>query len=115
MKTIFFQDNAGNEPAKKFLNNLPPNVRTRFHDYLKHLVEHEGRMSGVAFKKLHGYPMEEIRVKQSKNLHRIIIHVRIKTVVFILHGFTKKEGQATPIKELEIAHERLKALLTLEQ
>lgn len=106
MEVYFFQEKSGKEPATAFIKSLPPNVRARFVDYLQHLLDHKGRMTGVAFKKLHGYPMEEIRVKQSRNLHRVIIHVQIDTIIVVLHGFTKKEGEATPKKELQIAYQR---------
>jgi len=106
MDVIFFKDENGKEPAKEFLKGLSLSSNTRFHDYIKHLLEHGGLTSGVAFKKLHGYPLEEIRVKESNNLHRVIIHIKFKKIVLILHGFTKKEGRKTPEKELEIAHKR---------
>ena len=56
-------------------------------------------------------PMEEIRVKESKNLHRLIIHTRIGDLIVVLHGFTKKEGKSTPQKELEIAYQRLSTII----
>lgn len=58
------------------------------------------------FRKLRGYPLEEIRVKESKKLHRVIIKTRIGDSIIVLHGFTKKEGQATPKKELDTAYHR---------
>ncbi len=63
-------------------------------------------MAGIAFRKLHGYPLEEVRVKESRYLHRVIIKVRFRDSIIVLHGFTKKEGQKTPKKELEIAYRR---------
>ena len=69
-------------------------------------------MEGVAFRKLHDYPLEEVRVKEFRNLHRVIIKVKIKGRVIILHGFTKKEGQKTPKRELNIAYQRYQKMLT---
>lgn len=89
------------------MRGLPASIRARFRFYLKHLEETEGVMQGVMFKKLHGYPLEEIRVKESKRLHRVIIKTRIGDSILALHGFTKKEGEPTPQKELEIAYNRL--------
>ena len=86
MNIVYFVEN-GKSPVAEFLSGLSVNIRSRFNDYLNHLVDHEGRMRGVAFKKLHGYPMEEIRVKQSNNLHRVLIHVQIGDKILILHGF----------------------------
>ena len=104
MEVRFFREKDGLEPARNFLETVSPKIQARFTEYLHHLVDHQGRMSGVAFKKLHGYPMEEIRVKESRNLHRVIIHAQIGQAIIVLHGFTKKEGQATPQKEIEIAY-----------
>ncbi|MBF0602190.1 MAG: type II toxin-antitoxin system RelE/ParE family toxin [Nitrospirae bacterium] len=61
-------------------------------------------------KKLHGYPLEEIRVKQPRTLHRVIIHVQLRDKILVLHGFTKVEGQETPKKELEQALARYQAM-----
>jgi len=106
MKILFYQEGE-KSPPDEFLKCLPIKIEARFRFYLKHLQDAEGRMEGVMFRKLHGYPMEEIRVKESKNLHRVIIRTRIGHSIVVLHGFTKKEGQATPERELKIAHQRL--------
>ena len=107
MKVIFFEDENGSPPWQ-FLHSLPVKIRVRFYGFLEHLKANEGKdTNGIAFRKLHDYPMEEIRVKSSRNLHRLVIQVRIGDSILVLHGFTKKEGQATPQKELEIAKERL--------
>ena len=103
---IFFYQEEGESPVKTFLKSLPVKIETRFNHYLEHLKEAEGKMEGVAFRKLHGYPLEEIRVKESKRLHRVVIKTKIRDSVVVLHGFTKKEGQATPKKELEVAYQR---------
>lgn len=107
MKIIFFKNpDDGSIPVKEFLKSLPIKIRGRFDAYLLHLKGSGGDLEGVPFRKLHGYPLEEIRVKESRNLHRVIIKVHIRDKVVVLHGFTKKEGQKTPEKELKIAYER---------
>lgn len=106
MKVLFYEEN-GRSPPDEFLLSLPETIRARFRFYLRHLQETKGIMQGVSFKKLHGYPMEEIRVKESKKLHRLIIQTRIGDLIVVLHGFTKREGEPTPQKELEIAYRRL--------
>jgi len=110
MKIQYFQNQDGTSPAEEFLKHLTSKVRARFVRYLTHLADSGGRMEGVAFRKLHGFPLEEIRVKESKKLHRVIIKVRIKEKIVVLHGFTKKEGQKTPPKEIEIAYQRFLTL-----
>ncbi|MBF0550408.1 MAG: type II toxin-antitoxin system RelE/ParE family toxin [Deltaproteobacteria bacterium] len=109
MNYFFFQDQSGS-PPKSFLNSLPHHIRARFYRYLNHLIQNNGRSEGAAFKKLHDYPLEEIRIKSSKNLYRLIIHVKPGNMVIVLHGFIKREGEGTPQKELEIAYNRLLTL-----
>ncbi|MBF0195875.1 MAG: type II toxin-antitoxin system RelE/ParE family toxin [Magnetococcales bacterium] len=106
MKIHFYKDEDGNRPVRDFLDNVSGKAKSRFILYLRHLAENEGKMEGISFRKLHSYPLEEIRVKESRNLHRVIIKVRFRESVIVLHGFTKKEGQKTPKKELEIAYNR---------
>ena len=106
MKIQFYKDEAGVFPVREFFNEISGKAKARILLYLRHLAENEGKMDGVAFRKLHSYPLEEVRVKESKNLHRVILKVRFRDSVIVLHGFTKKEGQKTPKKELEIAYRR---------
>lgn len=107
MEIIYYKEKDGSSPVERFFKKLPKSIEARFYDYFHHLLEHEGKLTqGKAFKKLFGYPLEEVRVKHSNNLHRVIIHVRIKDSIYVLHAFTKKEGEETPSKELKIAHER---------
>lgn len=109
MKVFFYQE-SGKSPPDEFLRNLPEKIESRFRLYLKHLQESKGKMQGIMFRKLHGYPMEEISVKESRSLHRVIIKTKVGDSIIVLHGFTKKEGQATPKKELEVAYQRLLTL-----
>lgn len=106
MKIFFFKSKEGKSPPSEFLKSLPTKIEARFRFYLKHLQEAEGKMQGIMFRKIHGYPLEEIRVKESRRLHRVLIKIKLSDCIIVLHGFTKKEGQATPKKELEIAYQR---------
>ena len=112
MKVHFYREDNGDLPVHDFLNKIPKKIKGRILTFLDHIVDNDGDLTGVAFRKLHGYPLEEIRVKESKKLHRVIIKVRIKDSVIVLHGFTKKEGQKTPKKELEIAVNRYKYFMS---
>ena len=81
-------------PVEDFLENLPNKIEARFLNCFEHMVINQGVgvIDGVMFKKLHSYPFEEIRVKESKKLHRIVIQIRVKETIIVLHGFTKQEG-----------------------
>ncbi|MBF0530129.1 MAG: type II toxin-antitoxin system RelE/ParE family toxin [Deltaproteobacteria bacterium] len=104
------QEQSGS-PPKSFLNSLPHNIRARFYRYLNHLIQNNDRLEGAAFRKLHDYPLEEIRIKSSKNLYWLIIHVKPDDMIIVLHGFIKREGEETPKKELEIAYNRVLKLI----
>ncbi|MBF0445704.1 MAG: type II toxin-antitoxin system RelE/ParE family toxin [Magnetococcales bacterium] len=52
-----------------------------------------------------------MRVKESRNLNRLIVKVRFEGLVIVLHGFTKKERHKTPTKELDIAFKRYQKLV----
>lgn len=114
MKIEFFQNKDTDKAPLPFdfLRSVSPHIRARFYRYLEHIKENDGKVDGVAFRKLHSYPMEEIRIKESRNLHRLILHVKIKDCIYVLHGFTKKEGQKTPEKELKIAYKRLLTIIS---
>ena len=114
MEIVFYREKNGSYPVQEFLEGLPSQGDARIMRYLLHLADSGGRAAGAAYKKLHGYPLEEIRVKQSRSLHRVIIHVKLKDKILVLHGFTKKEGEATPIKELDLALARFKAMTTTQ-
>ena len=90
-------------PVEDYLENLPNKIEARFLNCFEHLVINQGVgvIDGVIFKKLHSYPFEEIRVKESKKLHRIVIQIRVKDTIIVLHGFTKQEGMN------EKAHKKL--------
>jgi phage-related protein len=111
MKVLFFQK-EGESPPYNFLQKLPLKIRARFYRYLEHLAQDGGKIEGIAFKKLYGYPMEEIRIKSSSFLHRLILHIKKDEAIFVLHGFSKKEGEKTPAKELKIAYKNLKLFLS---
>ena len=110
MEIVFYREKDGSFPVQDFLDGLENQGAARIMRYLTHLADSGGRATGSAYKKLHGYPLEEIRVKQSRTLHRVIIHVKLKDKILVLHGFTKVEGQETPKKELEQALARYKAM-----
>lgn len=96
MKYFFYIENVGDEksPVEDFLESLPNAIEARAYNFLEHLADNQGVIDGVAFKKLKNYPLCEIRIKESKNLHRILYHVKIKEEIYVLHGFTKKEGMS---------------------
>lgn len=61
--------------------------------------------------------LKKVRIKQSKNLHRVIIQTKYKEEIIVLHGFTKsenmkeKEHKKLLKKELKEAERRYKILI----
>lgn len=122
MKYKFFKEakEENSSPVLEFLDNLSDPISARFYNCLEHLVQNKGVTDGITFRKLHDSPFEEIRVKESKKLHRVIIQVRFNELVICLHGFTKKEGMGTKehkklvAKAIEEATRRYNKLLNTE-
>ena len=56
-----------------------------------------------------GVGVQEIRVKDSSGIYRIIYLAKWRDVVYVLHAF-KKKAQKTSNKDLKLARKRLKAI-----
>ena|SRR6185312_6877127 len=56
-----------------------------------------------------GKGVEEIRVRESSGIYRVIYTARLAEAVYVLHAFQKKT-QATSKRDLEIARQRFGSL-----
>lgn len=68
MDYLFFKENVDDEISQVeiFLKSLPISIETRFLNSLEHLVENNGIIDGIRFRKLHGLPFEESKNKTIK-------------------------------------------------
>lgn len=107
-QVIYFIDNQGKNPVSDFLDTLSGNQQSKVLRILHNIKEY-GLSSVIPHvKKLSGSPLWEIRILGRDNI-RVIYVVADKFKVLVLHGFVKKK-QKTPLKELEIALNRLKQI-----
>ncbi|MEQ6886674.1 type II toxin-antitoxin system RelE/ParE family toxin [Salicola sp. Rm-C-2C1-2] len=58
-----------------------------------------------------GAGVEEIRIKESGNAYRVVYIARFEDAVHVLHAFQKK-SQKTSKRDLEVATQRFKQLMT---
>ena len=54
--------------------------------------------------------VHELRVKDESGQYRIFYYTKVKEALVVFHFF-KKESQATPVKELELAKKRLRNMI----
>lgn len=57
-----------------------------------------------------GGGVREIRIKDDRNIYRVIYVAKYLDIVFVLHAFNKK-SQKTSTKDLDIARQRLKTVI----
>lgn len=122
MKYKFYKENENDtvSPVLEFLDNLSNPISARFYNCLEHLIQNKGITDGLSFRKLKNCLFEEIRIKESKSLHRVIIQIRFNDLIICLHGFTKKEAMNNKehkkllAKEIKEAIRRYNKLIRVE-
>lgn len=98
----FFANNRGDEPVKDYLVGIAEKERATVAALIQHL-SHTGKLEHPHGKRLSGHKsLYEIRHKQ----HRIFYFYHGSQII-LLHAF-KKQSQATPQREIEVAVQRMK-------
>lgn len=105
MTTVkFYLDHRDKNPVGEFLDKNKE-VKVKVSIIIKNITEF-GLVSAIPhIKKLSGYPLWEIRIL-GKDSTRILYANKIKDEIILLHAFKKKTNK-TPIKEINIAMNRL--------
>ena len=109
LPAVFFQTNAGNEPVRNWLKDLPPEDRKVVGDDIRD-CEFAWPVGMPLCRALTGHAgLWEIRsALRSGRIARVLFCVH-KGKMVLLHGFIKKT-QKTPDKEIEVAVARQKGL-----
>lgn len=102
----FFATDAGAEPVRDWLKDLPIIERKAIGEDIK--TVQFGWPLGMPLVGPMGGGIWEVRTRLSTRIARVLFVLDGGTMV-LLHGFIKKE-QKTPKPELELARERLKQL-----
>lgn len=106
----YYTDQNGRKPVQDFLEEVFDKNYALWSECvasiekIKHRIYHK-----EPFSKVLGSGLLEIRVRSKNDTARIIYAFAKGKQIILLHGFIKKT-QKTPLKELEIAQERLKNL-----
>ena len=102
----FFCTDAGAEPVKEWLKELPAIDRRTIGEDIK--TVQFGWPLGMPLIGHLGGDIWEVRIKLENRIARVLFALDGKTMV-LLHGFIKKQ-QTTPKPDIELARDRLKQL-----
>lgn len=102
----FFRTDAGAEPVREWLKELPAIDRKTVGEDIK--TVQFGWPLGMPLVRHLGDDVWEVRVGLGNRIARVLFALDGKTMV-LLHGFVKKQ-QAAPKPDLDLAKDRLKQL-----
>ncbi|MEY4863853.1 MAG: hypothetical protein RLZ51_1948 [Pseudomonadota bacterium] len=102
----FFRTNAGKEPVREWLKDLPAIERKTIGEDIK--TVQFGWPLGMPLVRHLGGDIWEVRISLSNRIARVLFTMDGQDMV-LLHGFIKKQ-QKTPGPDLDLAIERLKVL-----
>ena len=102
----FFRTDAGAEPVREWLKDLPAIDRKTIGEDVK--TVQFGWPLGMPLVDHLGGDIREVRIRLDNRIARILVAIEGHTMV-LLHGFIKKQ-QKTPGPELDLAKARLKLL-----
>lgn len=95
----FFEKEDGAFPAEEFILSQEPKMRAKIFRMLE-LLEHFGNNLREPYSKSLTDGIYELRIKQGKNITRILYFFVICKKIILTNGFTKKT-QKTPKKEID--------------
>ena len=109
MKVRFYKSASGRVPARDFMLDLHESDRTKVLTTLAHVELSGLNNSSVIFRNIDG-KLWEIKIRGYDGSYRLFYVTLKGPTIVILHGY-KKQSQKAPIKELDIAKQRMKEVL----
>ena len=106
LQVFFYRTSSGAEPVREWLKSLPTEERKIIGDDLK--TAQFGWPLGMPLIRKLEADLWEVRSRLPHRIARVIFTVEDSKMV-LLHGFIKK-SQKTPVEDLQLARQRLKAL-----
>ena len=106
LQVFFYRTAGGAEPVREWLKALPPEERKIIGDDLK--TAQFGWPLGMPLIRKLETDLWEVRSRSPHRIARVIFTVEGNRMV-LMHGFIKK-SQKTPVEDLQLARQRLKAL-----
>ena len=109
MRVAFYTSSAGRSPVEDFIRSLSKGDQARFRDVFDGIQNFGLDCPRAQFRQLRG-KLWEVKFQAQSGGYRIAYVVVQKEVMVWLHAF-KKSTQKTPIRDLEIAENRLKEVI----
>ena len=106
LDVVFYKTEAGNEPVRAWLKNLPREDRKAIGEDMK--TAQYGWPLGMPLIRKLERGLWEVRSNISTGIARVFFTVK-DSLMILLHGFVKK-SQKTPQNELDTARRRLNNL-----
>lgn len=106
LNVVFYKTEAGNEPVREWLKDLPKEDRQSIGEDIK--TAQYGWPLGMPLIRKIERGLWEVRSNISAGIARVFFTVMDSTMI-LLHGFVKK-SQKTPQNELDTARRRLNNL-----
>ena len=105
-----YETGSGEKVVDEFIKKQQPQAKAKIVHTIK-LLKSYGNKLGLPHSKALGSGLYELRIRGKEEL-RIIYCFASNNRIYLLHGF-KKQTQQTPLKELEVAMQRMKALTSI--
>ncbi len=104
-KVTLYRSPSGDYPVQQFIDELEVKAQSKVRDTINLLAEFGIRLGLPHVKKLTSTNLWELRILGSDSIRVLYIAATGKTFV-LLHGFKKKKDK-TPLKEIQVAENRL--------
>ena len=112
MKVAFYKSASGRAPAQEFVDGLSDVDYRKIDTCIKAIRQYGLDALGLEFKFI-ADKLWEIKIRSVGGSYRLFYVTFQQEVMVILHGY-KKQSQKAPIKELDIAKQRMKEVLENE-
>ena len=106
VRITFFKTGSGRSPVLEYILDLAKPERARLFEALDQLERYGFKATRMQFRQIEG-KLWEIKV----SAHRVLYVVIDRDELVLLHAY-KKQGQKLPVRERDIAIQRMKELLS---
>lgn len=105
----YWRNSSGKAPVEKYIDSISnKEERAELLSLLKGIQERGTDAIGVEFRQIEG-KLWELKIRMHGHQHRIFYIVLKGNKMILLHAYLKK-SQKAPLKEIQVAKERMKQL-----
>lgn len=108
MRVFFYKTGRGRSPVREYIDGLHKEDLARFLEVVEEIEAHGFSASRVQFKPIEG-KLWEVKFHARTSGYRVFYCMLEKDIMVWLHAFSKKT-QKTPLKEIEVARNRMKEI-----